>query len=39
MENTKICQSCAMPLKNPEEFGTESCGGKNEDYCQYCYEK
>ena len=38
METQKFCQSCAMPLVNPEDFGTESCGGKSEDYCRYCYE-
>ena len=34
MEATKVfCQSCAMPLENPEDFGTESCGAKSADYC------
>jgi len=36
MENTKFCQSCAMPLTKPEEFGTESGGIPSEDYCVYC---
>ena len=39
MEATKVfCQSCAMPLENPEDFGTESCGAKSADYCHYCYK-
>jgi len=36
MENTKFCQSCAMPLTKPEEFGTEAGGVPSEDYCVYC---
>ena len=37
--NEKYCQSCGMPLKNAEDFGTNADGSKNEDYCSYCYEK
>jgi len=38
MENTmeKFCQSCAMPLTKPEDFGTEAGGVPSEDYCVYC---
>jgi len=36
-ENQKFCQSCAMPLGKPEEFGTNADGGRNEDYCCYCF--
>lgn len=36
--NMTFCQSCAMPLTKPEEFGTEKDGGRNADYCHYCYE-
>jgi len=38
MENTdqKICQSCAMPLTKPEDFGTEAGGVPSEDYCVHC---
>ncbi|QSF98972.1 transcriptional regulator [Bacillus paralicheniformis] len=32
-----ICQSCGMPMTS-ELFGTEKDGGKNRDYCMYCYE-
>ena len=33
---TKFCQSCGMPL-NDEILGTNADGGKNDDYCIYCY--
>lgn len=31
------CQSCFMPLVKPEDFGTETGGGKSTDYCCHCY--
>jgi hypothetical protein len=34
-----FCQSCAMPLQKPEDFGTNADGSKNHEYCQYCYQK
>lgn len=34
----KLCQSCAMPLGTPEEYGTNADGSKNEEYCIYCYK-
>ena len=33
-----VCQSCGMPMQKDEDFGTEQDGGKNEDYCIYCYK-
>lgn len=33
-----ICQSCGMPLSNPEQFGINADRSKNEDYCIYCYK-
>ena len=33
-----ICQSCGMPLTNPEQLGTNSDGSINQDYCIYCYK-
>ena len=33
---TKICQSCSMPLSNEEDFGTVELGGKSDDYCVHC---
>ena len=38
MENKVFCQSCSMPLDNPELLGTEKDGSKNIEYCKYCYE-
>ena len=32
------CQSCGMPMDNPELFGTNNDGTKNEDYCVYCFK-
>lgn len=41
MEDTQpqgpFCQSCAMPLKTDEDFGTEADGGKSEKFCRFCY--
>lgn len=34
----KFCQSCGMPLSQPELFGTEADGSKTEKYCAYCYK-
>jgi len=34
----KICQSCGMPMVTPEEFGTNSDGSANKDYCAYCFK-
>jgi hypothetical protein len=33
-----FCQSCAMPLMKPEDFGTEANGTRSDDYCAYCYK-
>ncbi|MFC0775055.1 zinc ribbon domain-containing protein [Terrimonas alba] len=38
MENMNFCQSCSMPLDNPELFGTEKDGSKSHEYCKYCYQ-
>jgi len=32
------CQSCSMPLDNPDLLGTEKDGSKSQEYCKYCYE-
>ena len=32
------CQSCCMPLDNPELQGTEKDGLKSNKYCSYCYQ-
>jgi hypothetical protein len=33
-----FCQSCAMPLSQPEHQGTEADGSASEKYCTYCYQ-
>ncbi|MCL2842145.1 MAG: zinc ribbon domain-containing protein [Oscillospiraceae bacterium] len=38
--NEKHCQSCGMPMGETDElYGTNKDGGKNEDYCEYCFVK
>ncbi len=39
MKTETFCQSCSMPLNQPESFGTETDGSKNSLYCNYCYQK
>jgi len=36
MEQT-FCQSCAMPMTEEAQFGTNADGSKNRDYCCYCF--
>ena len=38
MENMIFCQSCGMPMQKNEDFGTNKDGGRNEDYCVYCFK-
>jgi hypothetical protein len=33
-----FCQSCGMPLKRPEDFGTGAAGFRINDYCHFCFE-
>jgi len=33
-----FCQSCAMPMEKPDDFGTNTDGRKNKEYCHYCYQ-
>lgn len=33
---SKICQSCSMPLAKEEDYGTTKDGGKSSDYCVHC---
>ena len=39
MKTETYCQSCSMPLDNPDLLGTEKDGSKSSEYCKYCYEK
>lgn len=32
------CQSCSMPILDPELHGTEADGKMSESYCKYCYQ-
>lgn len=34
----KFCQSCGMPLKVSEEFGTNKDQSQNDEYCVYCFK-
>lgn len=33
----ETCQSCGMPLRSPEDRGTEGDGTPSAYYCRYCY--
>ena len=37
MKLETLCQSCGMPLDNPELQGTENDGSRSDAYCKYCY--
>ena len=39
MEDKKFVQSCGMPMEKTEDFGTNNDGGRNEEYCRYCYKE
>jgi len=34
----EICQSCGMPMKEPSDFGTNSDGRQNREYCNFCFQ-
>jgi putative hemolysin len=38
-QNLPICQSCAMPMADPDLQGTNADGSKNSEYCTYCYKE
>ena len=33
-----VCQSCAMPLVRPEDYGTNSDGSPSGEFCVHCYQ-
>ena len=37
LSETPICQSCAMPLASLDDFGTNTDGTANTEYCSHCY--
>lgn len=38
MNESTICQSCGMPLNDPNLLGSELNGSQSNEYCKYCYE-
>jgi hypothetical protein len=30
------CKACGMPMKKPEDFGTNADKSKNMEYCKHC---
>ncbi|MDI6777663.1 MAG: zinc ribbon domain-containing protein [Patescibacteria group bacterium] len=38
MNETLTCQSCGMPMKSPEDFGTNADGSPSAEYCRYCFQ-
>jgi len=36
--NQLYCQSCGMPLETDGVIGTNKDGGKNNDFCVYCFK-
>ena len=33
------CQSCGMPLRKEEDFGTNADGSRGNEYCFHCFQK
>ena len=33
-----VCQSCGMPLRTDDDFGTNHDGSKSEEYCFHCFQ-
>jgi len=39
MKNSEhVCQSCCLPMDNPELCGTEADGTRSKHYCVRCYK-
>ena len=38
MKQISYCQSCGMPMKESKDFGSNVDGGRNHQYCHYCYQ-
>mgnify|MGYP001553286579 CR=1 FL=1 len=38
MEGENFCQSCSLPLNDPELLGTQKDGSKSTEYCKYCFQ-
>jgi len=39
LSETPVCQSCAMPLKEIADFGTNDDNTATSEYCTHCYQK
>ena len=39
LSETQMCQSCAMPLENITDFGTNADGTVNTEYCVHCFKE
>lgn len=40
MEMRRIyCQSCGMPIRGPQDCGTDSAGTKTQEYCCNCFRR
>lgn len=37
MPEQSYCQSCGMPMTTVDDQGTETDGGRSDDYCTHCY--
>ena len=33
-----VCQSCAMPLVHPDDYGTNADGSPSGEFCVHCYQ-
>jgi hypothetical protein len=33
------CQSCGMPIRGNQDFGTDAAGNRTQEYCCKCYSK
>lgn len=33
-----ICQSCGMPMETSEDYGSDSDGGQNQEFCRFCWQ-
>jgi hypothetical protein len=38
-EEVQICQSCGMPMVDPEDFGSNADGSPSRDYCRHCWQE
>jgi len=38
LTETPVCQSCSMPLRNFDDFGTNAGDAVNTEYCTYCFK-